>query len=248
MSSITIRFEGICTHISYPYPPEAPWYHRVVLPRPWHDEHREHLATLLIPKSAASEADVRAFSSPALEWKEPTSAHYRLQVNGVELSIPNATGDYLQERSFLCGIPRLSQYGNAWFGAPDAEVIAGRWIGAAWGYFNVRHGTFTAGIVHQGASAAVLDSSTRGKPRLEARMFVLENVRTLELEPGTILILQHVGIDADHDDDFAIHYRIIKHRPADPAGPTTRASCLDELPPTSPSLSIGPGCSNSIFP
>jgi hypothetical protein len=253
MSSLTIRFEGICTHITYPYPPAPDCPHRVVMLRAW-EPYREHIARLIIPTTAASETAVKKFAVvPYLEYERELEGNYHLRLNGVELSVRNGTGPYEQQQTFLCCIPRLSGLMRNWLGEPDLGVTNGRLPIEAWAYFNIAVGTLSAGLVHQGASAAVLDCETTEAPVLVASGFSpLEPPPSeLRLEAGSTLTIQNVA-ENDAEDDFGIHYRVVRPpRPTLPKGPTSTAPCLKPLSqpePPPPRQSIGPGCSNSIFP
>ncbi|HYI12407.1 MAG TPA: hypothetical protein VEK57_25360 [Thermoanaerobaculia bacterium] len=256
MSSITVRFEGICTHITYPYPPAPDLPHRVVLPRAW-GNYAEHVAMLFIPVAAATEEAVREFADFAgMRYDHVDDDNHHVWLEGVTLSIADVVGPYEQQGTFLCGIPRLSGLTRTWLGEPDLAVTNGRKIADAWAYFDVTAGTWSAGTVHDGASAAVLDCDTPAEPMLRAASFdqTMPVLKSLTLAPACTLTLRHVAAQNDRDDDFGIHYRVVRaaRRPHNPGGPAQPAPCiLPKLPPTAPippDQSIGPGCSNSLFP
>lgn len=252
MTSITVRFEGLCTHLIYPYPPEPPWVHRVVMPKAF-PNFPAHTARLIIPLAAATVSAVRAFAAlPHMRYEGVVHGNHHVALEGVELEIANATGPYQQQLSFLCGIPRLSRLAGKWLGEPKAAVANARSVDETWAYFNVRTGTWSAGLVHEGASAAVLECETDGAPMLSATGFRPSLPGpALKLEAGHTLTVQHVS-ENDEEHDFGIHYRIVheSHRPPKLPIPA-KAACLEQLPtpaPAPPGQSIGPGCSNSTFP
>lgn len=254
MDHVTVQFEGICTHITYPYPPLG-WPHRVVLPKSW-GALAEHYAQLVIPVNAVeSEADIHAFASGPLKYLGVQENCYLIGLAGVALTIANPAPDspYLLERTFLCAVPRLSQVAQQWFGAPDYAVVEDGQIEETWAYFNVAHGTFSAGIVHEGSVAAQLNCATAGAPVLDARKFGAAEGESqrLTLRPGTIMALQYIANEnQDTEGDFAIHYHVVRPdlRPLTPLTPPSVPPCDIPRLPCLVLAAIGPGCSNSLFP
>lgn len=215
-----------------------PLPHRVVLPKAFGDL-PAHSASLVIPANAAPADAVQAFATGPLEYQGIQQDNYVITVLGATLEIgnPDPVAPYQLERTFLCGIPRLSKVAGTWFGEPDYVVTEDGRADYAWAFFNVTNGTFSAGLVHQGAAAAHLDCPTIGPPVLTATAFDKSTPpsQPLTLESGTIVTLQYAaGNDADDAMDFAIHYRVV--RPDRRPGPqlalvSAVPHCLVRFPP-----------------
>jgi hypothetical protein len=258
MSKISIRFEGICTHICNPFPQEGV-PHRVVLVKATR-EFPPHDARLIIPSAAALEAEVRAFAAgPRMTYEGEFADNYHVGLRGVTLSIanPHRGQHYRQDETFLCGMPRLSVVAGMWLGEPDPSVTCARNTDTAWMYFDVSAGMWTAGLVYEGAVAAEVACETEDDPVLRADPWPDAQGRhlstSLKIADGKTLTVQYGGATRDDKHDFGIQFRVATNQP--PPGTTLDKTphCLlrrrlRDLVPPAPALSIGPGCSNSLFP
>ena len=258
MNSITVDFEGICTHVTYPYP-QVPGPHRVVLARAY-DDYVEHYARLIIPVSAAPLEEVSRFAAaPQMKFEGEIAGNYYVLVRGVTLRIgnPDLEQGYRQDQSFLCGIPRLSVIAGCWLGEPYPSVTSAGDTEKAWAYFNVSLGTWTAVYRYLGAAVAVLDCQTEGEPVLCADAFpsvpeVVTPSTSLTIASGSTVTVQYGAKDQDREDDFGIQFRVVdpNRRPPARAQWFDGSPCLTPVPDQRSGLppSIGPGCSNSLFP
>jgi hypothetical protein len=250
MGTIKIFFVGICTHMRFPESELPGYQRRVVLvngriprvinetPIPSHNPTLRVSARDLVLNGASAKAQ----ADHVIEW----------DLMGAHLSVANGIGELTYDDTFECCIPHLKKLTHDLPG-PSAEVVLGADPQRASCYFDITHGTFSAGYIANGASTAVLNMTTKDdEPVLQIRKFHETTIEELHLRSGAEIAFMNVGTETgDDDNDFLLHYETAEYVPANAAVPTSIAPCCQKLPPTNVipgGLSVGPGCSNSDFP
>jgi hypothetical protein len=262
MPSLIVQFDGICTHILPPYAPD-PVPHLVVIP---HDERavphvQKHVPYLWIRRGTAVPEEIEAFAveEAGLRYEGLFDEYHKIRLEGVRFEIvnPDGTDAYSLDRTFVCGLPRLTPQAGYLLHL-DEEVVRGRKPEVVDAFFDVSSGRFSAKLLYttrtadlppDRPAAAILNALTDGEPTLRATAIVGGDSRDLTLRSASRIWIENIAAGVDADDDFALHYIVVTNPPDKPAIPG-EARCLAGLfaPPRNPRQSLGPGCANSTFP
>ena len=244
MSQITIRFIGICVHVTI-QPLEVP--HRVLFlshdgsPIEGHDV-KAHTPLLFLPEP-------REIKVPCVGPPNETKTRYPLQ--RVRMLVLNAIGNLEPEPSYLSGLPRLSRPGATL--PPNLPVIQDGQPPAA-AYFDLTAGRLSACIAtNGGAIGTTVDIETDGDPVVRFTCFDDKTAHDeLTFASGSVIQMFNTADDKDGDDDYLINYFVCNPYPpaADRVPPKTSLGlplCFDGTEPPI-RLDLSPMCSNTGFP
>lgn len=232
--SITVRFTGICTHVT----PPGLGKHRVTLV----DAHNgafiqdkkipPHVAKLTIKPEyiTGTRGDLDGLEAEG-------ESVWRLR--GVFLELQGTTGEPFHTDE-ACDIPRLS--------APDPEVSVSSEVTLgeqAACYFDFERGLMSSGKTPHRAIMSVIQVEPGPEPALYVRCFWNRKESWIQLAPNAVIDVEHVGTQhGDTDDDFLLHYRVFEAVPTDPFVPhETEKRSMNKNP-----NDISIGCSNSQYP
>jgi hypothetical protein len=239
MSTITVRFTGICTHVRFLGEGQNA-LHRVVLTRADHGAFLNgarippHIATLRIDPADIAGIDGYPYG---LETLGPVGA-WRLC--GVTLSLEGGTGTFTRDPNFDL-VPRLETESKV---KPElsSEVTE---HGQAACYFDLSSGHLSAVEPAQKGDAinAVLQVETTETPGLRVTCFWNGESSLIRLRPDALIDVEHTGYPhSESDQDFLLHYRVLVSVPEDAKVPPESKSTAN------PHGDIRVGCSNSQYP
>ncbi len=231
--AITIRFVGICTHITA----RNDDTHRVVLV---HADHGAHLNEACIPphipKLIIDPVYVRGIDGYP-HGLEPLGPAGQWRIQGVSFTVGGAQGDPLA-RSDFAKIPLLKSKSRP---GPSSLVIDDEQAAC---YFDLDKGVIQAKQAATGAWETEATVETNDEPELRMTCFWNRAASSIRLRPGASVTVEHTGyLHCDSDKDYLLHYRVLEHVPKDA-----------ELPPeeqraaTRPPGDISIFCSNSQYP
>lgn len=239
MSSATVYFVGICTHL-----------------REYTSREIEHRVVLVNARDGKEINEKKIVGHEAsLRYLDAGGTHQRERLEGVRISIRNAsTAGVIYTDSFFSCIPRVTAYAPG-IKSLAPEVAKGHDPNLVAAYFDVAAGRFIGGADPHGAAVAVMNVSTDGDPIL-----VIENfpghaggkaTREIVLPADAHIQIENVGpgrAQGDGPHDFLLNFLIAQSIPQDATWPTTRAGCKLDVTLPFPSNTVDPGCSNSNYP
>jgi hypothetical protein len=240
-NTTTVKFTGICTHVTRPVSEISPVTYRVVLV---HAEDGAYINGKKIPPHIPmlklDPADIVSIEGYPYGL-EPMLHAGVWRLCGVQLTLEGVTDHARQpDPAYNSEVPRLTKL------TPDApslseDVVSG---GQAACYFDIGYGRLSAETIEQGAIAAVLKVDTTSEPALRVFCFWNRESSLIRLRPGATIHIEHTGGQiGDSDYDFLLHYRVLKSVPGDAKVPAGK-----EKPRGSHPSDIGGGCSNSAYP
>jgi hypothetical protein len=234
--AITIRFVGICTHITA----RNDNTHRVVLVRADHGAHLKEDAAIPphIPKLIIDPADVLGIDGYP-HGLEPMGPAGQWRIQGVLFKVDGATGDSIvRHDSFKDNVPRLKSHSRP---GPSSEVIDGEQAAC---YFDLEKGVIHATQAPTQAWEAHAAVETNDEPALRLTCFWNRAVSRIRLRPGATVVLEHTGYaHGESDHDYLLHYRVLEHVPGDAEVPPERKRTVLGTPGD-----ISIACSNSQYP
>lgn len=278
MPSLIVQFDGICTHILPPYAPDPNVAHLVVVP---HDrrpvpQDQKHVPYLWIRRGTAVTEEIEAFAVGAvgLQYEGLCDEHHKIRLQGVRFQIvnPDGTDFYSLDRTFVCGLPRLTPQAGYLLHL-DEKVVCGEVPEVVDAFFDVSSGRLSAKLLRTTApterqpsatlldpmpvtepqqypAVAILNALTDGEPILRATAIAGGDSRDLTLRSASRIWIENVGEKYDTDEDFVLHYIVVTNPPAKPTIPGEAACLAGSFAPRrgDPWQSLGPGCANSTFP
>lgn len=244
---VTVRFVGICTHISQKTLPALPAKQRVVL------------------VNARRENDVRGLLiAPHLPGLQIGGVQRELDGCTLRLRTASAPSTLLITDTFLA-LPNLTELVGALttLGEPSAEVVLHADREHSLGYFDIDFGTLRACQDTNGAAVATLEVESPDPIWLEIEKWDGSEVEVIELPRNEIVWIGNVDavppnavgpVDPDVPflrnefpfRDFLLHYRTAATMPAAPQIP--QSFQLPQCPFVQVFATVGVGCSNSNYP
>jgi hypothetical protein len=219
-----------------------------------------HIAKMQIFKDQFDAAEIQGSALP------PSLApdSMVMDLTGVTLSIPNATGIFLNHAG---GLPHLSSFlavpADIW---PPSELVYNQDPTSASCYFDFSSGTITGfQIPTRRSSVGIMQLviDTESDPQLLIAPFgggttlvTLHSVRSDENGPipAGVNVMNFADGDGtqDTDDDFNLNYLVAEKVPMPRAFPRTLDLPISpwryNLPPVVETLEVTPSCSNSNYP
>jgi hypothetical protein len=233
--TITVQFTGICTHVSM-FPGD-----RVVLVRADNGAFINdksippHIARLRIDPANI----VRIEGYPYGLESTPQEGVWHLR--GVAWKLEGVAADGFT-RDASCGkVPRLSDLTSE---LPGLLPGVHEQVSA---YFDIHSGHLSSTTIQQGAIISALEARTTTTEEPALRVTCLWNRKSsrIVLQKGTIVHLEHVGLDQDDAEyDFLLHYLIFGAVPNNAGVPKSDKLLRAERIPGN----ISVGCSNSQYP
>lgn len=246
MSTINIRFEGICTQIKLAQA-IGRTLHRVVM------VHGEgglvlegrpippHRTFLTIDDTTLRCADVAGVSC----LREQTDGNW--QLCGARLTVKDAAGSAVTYDASTYEVPSLTRL-TPDFGSLSQKVV---FDADAASHFDVSSGTFTAGQMAGGAWYTTLTVTTVGDGDVVLDIEDLAAGKSGSLtfaSESTIVVKNTGGKTGDSASDFLLHYLTASVFPKDAAVPPVPLLPNDGECSNVGDEMLGPGCSNSNFP
>jgi hypothetical protein len=261
MPSLIVQFDGICTHILPPYAPESGAPHLVIVPHDARTTPQRHVPYLWIRRGNAEQEEIEAFAveEAGLHYEGVVGEYHKIRLEGVRFRIVNPDGidAYSLDRTFVCGLPRLTPQAGYLLHLDD-DVVRGEKPEVVDAFFDVSSGRLSAKLLctrppaekrKEHPAAGILHALTDGEPTLSATSLRRGTSRELTLRSASRIWIENTAAGHDTDDDFALHYVVVTNPPAKPTTPG-EAACLagSFAPRRDPWQSLGPGCANSTFP
>lgn len=232
--AITIRFVGICTHITA----RNDNSHRVVLVRADNGANIHGAAIPPhIPKLRIDPAEVVGIDGYP-HGLEPLGPAGQWNIRGVSFKVEGATGDAVDRHQSFGDVPPLESDSRP---GPSDEVIE---RGQAACYFDLEKGVIHAIQASTGAWETEAIVETDGEPALRVTCFWNGSVSHIRLQPGATVVLEHTGyLHAESDKDYLLHYRVLQSVPKDAKVPPGKKRLATWKPGD-----ISIACSNSQYP
>jgi hypothetical protein len=234
--AITIRFVGICTHITA----RNNNTHRVVLVRADNGAHLKDAAIPPhIPKLIIDPADVVCIDGYP-HGLEPMGPAGQWRIHGVSFTVSGVKGDPIARHDSFKDVPRLETESGSRPG-PSAEVIDAEQAAC---YFDLDKGMIHASQAPTEAWETEAIVETDPEPALRVTCFWNRSVSHIRLRQGATVVLEHTGyLHSESDQDYLLHYRVLQSVPNDAKMPPGKKRAVTALPGD-----ISIACSNSQYP
>lgn len=246
--SLTIHFEGICTHILQGPTVPLPVARRIVLV---HAEERKHIHGHSIPPHRAflkvDALDLQSMKPSVKSSYLDLQPDNSWQIKGARIRVHNPllqVGDPKPAQP-IPSMPSLMGL-TPGLGPLSQDVV---FKSDAACHFDVNEGVFSGIRTDGGSFDSILTVATNGCPVL-----IIEDITKppgtspsilLTLNSGATITISNVGMltepDGDTPYDFLLHYLVLQCIPADPGVPPEKFMRTDFD-------GLGPGCSNSNYP
>ena len=232
--AITIRFVGICTHITA----RNDNSHRVVLVRA--DNGANFYGAAIpphIPKLRIDPADILGIDGYP-HGLEPLGPDGQWLIRGVSFTVAGATGDPIARHESFNGIPPLKSSSRP---GPSSAVIDAEQAAC---YFDLEKGMIHAYQAPTDAWETEAIVETNGEPALRLTCFWNRSVSHIRLRKGATVVVEHTGyLHSESDNDYLLHYRVLERVPEDAEMPPRK-----KRPATGIPGDISAACSNSQYP
>jgi len=235
--AITIRFAGICTHITA----RNDDTHRVVLVRADNGAYLLDRASIPphIPKLIIAPDDVLGIDGYP-HGLEPMGPAGQWRIQGVAFAVEGAKGDPVRRELTFDKVPPLDSASRP---GPSSEVIDG---GQAACYFDLHKGVIHGIERDSGAveAKAIVETDDDDVPALRVTCFWNRQVSRIRLKRGATVTIQHIGFPyQESDNDYLLHYRVLETVPQDAKVPHKKERSVNHAPGD-----ISAACSNSQYP